>query len=185
VVASYYVKGWTAPKIAEIMNTLFYPERGQLVTVNMTRKDINRAIKIWQASVLTDTAQRVVVELTKLDHLEAAYWEGWERSKEDAVTTLSESGGGPRGNTNKDRTLRVGQAGDARFLDGINKVIDQRCKLMGLNKPVEPEEPEHRVVLSDDERLRRIMEILERARTRGAVDVQSRDPSSIQVVQLD
>jgi len=83
-------------------------------------------------------------ELAKIDGLEAAAWQAWERSCGDSETLHT---GVLTGRTDKDgsalpdvkkswKTVK-GQSGDARFLDIVHTCIAQRCKLLGLmpNRP--------------------------------------------------
>ncbi len=84
-------------------------------------------------------------ELAKIDGLEAAAWQAWEQSCDDAETLHS---GVLTGRTDKDgkalpdvqkswKTVQ-GQTGDARFLELVSSCIAQRCKILGL-MPSRPE----------------------------------------------
>lgn len=70
--------------------------------------------------------------------LEAEYWAGWERSQQGKETSLTEklaTGKDEQGNALgrvKLATRTEQRVGDGAFLNGIQKVIDARCKLLGL-----------------------------------------------------
>jgi hypothetical protein len=103
----------------------------------------------WQASAARDFDQHVAEELAKLDHLEATYWDGWQRSLQPLESTSSEEIADevcmpagrrhqrvkvPRSRT-RAATRTEQQHGDASFLAGVARCIEQRCRVLGLNAP--------------------------------------------------
>jgi hypothetical protein len=112
-------------------------------------------------------------ELAKIDNLELTYWQAWQRStenKEVESTKVIESG---KGEDRKPERLEAatrseGQAGDPRFLQGVQWCIERRCKLLGLDEP-ERFKGEIKVddTLTDDQRAARIAAILAKAQQRG------------------
>ena len=78
------------------------------------------------------------IELEKLNRVEAEAWDGWQRSCQDAVETMSEGKqfDGERFKDGAKFTRKVkGQAGDASFLRVIESVSAERRKLLGADAP--------------------------------------------------
>jgi hypothetical protein len=113
------------------------------------KSQISRDFKIikarWRDQYATDLNAAKQRELAKIDGLEAAAWQAWEQSCQDAETLHS---GVLTGRTDKDgkslpdaqrswKTVQ-GQTGDARFLELVHSCIAQRCKILGL-MPSRPE----------------------------------------------
>ena len=113
------------------------------------KSQISRDFKIiksrWRDQYAEDFNAAKQRELAKIDSLEAAAWQAWERSCADAETLHT---GVLTGRTDKDGTALPdlkkswktvkGQNGDARFLELVHTCIAQRCKLLGL-MPARPE----------------------------------------------
>jgi hypothetical protein len=113
------------------------------------KSQISRDFKIikarWREHYASDFNTAKQRELAKIDGLEAAAWQAWERSCADSETLHT---GVLTGRTDKDGTALPdvkkswktvkGQSGDARFLDIVHTCIAQRCKLLGLM----PDRPE-------------------------------------------
>lgn len=99
--------------------------------------DIKAIHQQWRERMVGDLNDYKLRELAKLDLLEVEYWAGWQRSQADRERRISEQldGGGAEGAKRRARIEREGQAGAAIFLAGVNKCIEQRCKLLGLNEP--------------------------------------------------
>src|SRR5262249_11502721 len=112
------------------------------------KSKISRDFKIikarWREHYASDFNTAKQRELAKIDGLEAAAWQAWERSCKDAETLHT---GVLTGRTDKDGTALPdvkkswktvkGQSGDARFLEIVHTCVAQRCKLLGLmpNRP--------------------------------------------------
>lgn len=127
-VARLTLQGWTQSDIAQFLE--------------LDQSTISRDLKIiqkqWKESSVRDFDLDRQQELKRLAMLEREYWAAWERSqqaresnslekfvtgKDDAGTTLGRV---------KQATRSQQQVGDAVFLNGIQRVIDARCKLLGL-----------------------------------------------------
>lgn len=92
----------------------------------------------WLESSVMNFNERQAQELAKLDNLERTYWTAWERSCQDAEVLLAKSvkeGGGSEGEPASERTetsKRIeGQSGNERFLAGVARCIELRCKILG------------------------------------------------------
>lgn len=92
----------------------------------------------WREHADIDFAERVALDLAKLDQLEREYWRGWERSLQKKATQ-KQSG---RVQNKKDLHATEFEAtteeltGDPRFLDGIQKCLERRAKLIGYDAEV-------------------------------------------------
>lgn len=129
-IADWYCQGLTQAAIAERINT--DPEREYTLTQQMISYDLKAIQKAWLESSLRDFDEMRAEQLGKIDRLEREYWRGWERSCEDAETVRKE---GPASGVEKITKTEKGQAGDPRFLAGVERCIERRCKLLGLDAP--------------------------------------------------
>ena len=127
-VAEKYLMQWTQQEMAAALNT----------TQQQVSYDIKAIQKAWRESSLIDMNEAKQQELERVDKLEREYWQAWEESKKDAETItkkgkgIDESG---KPNLNDFTAQRKGQTGDPRFLAGIERCIERRCKLLGLDSP--------------------------------------------------
>ena len=88
--------------------------------------------KRWLASALRDFDEAKAQELAKLDNLERTYWQGWDDSRKDRKRTTEEKHEDPA--WNKEKTELTTSPGDPRFLDGVRKCVEQRCRILGLEE---------------------------------------------------
>jgi hypothetical protein len=109
-------------------------------------RDIAHLQAEWRKSALVDIDARKSQELAKVDRLEREYWAAWERSCEDAETATQKQRGKVTKAAGEDGQFvaeqpaeisktRKGQAGDPRFLSGIQWCIERRCKILGIDAP--------------------------------------------------
>jgi transcriptional regulator with XRE-family HTH domain len=99
------------------------------------RKDTSRALDEYKAK-----------ELAKIDHTERCYWEAWERSIEEFRSRTIKAKGIKADQKIQAKPEQAEQTiytenrcGDPRFLDGVLKCIERRCKLLGLDAPAKVE----------------------------------------------
>lgn len=134
-IASLYLQGRSQASIAKELQ----------VTQQQISYDLKQLHKAWQASALVDIHARKAIELQKIDAIERAAWEGWERSIPPREITITEAAEGgeiilgdgtkvPKAPTRKASVRRENQAGDPRFLERIQKCIDQRCAILGIGE---------------------------------------------------
>ena len=123
-ISDLYLQGMLQSEIAEQL------ELGQ-ATVS---RDLKALRGEWLASALVDFDEAKAKELAKVDRLEREYWRGWLRSCEDAETLRQEGSKGE--GIGKIVKTAKGQAGDPRFLAGVQWCIDKRCKILGLDAPI-------------------------------------------------
>lgn len=126
-IGDLYLKGWLQADIATEVGV-------SQPTVSLDLKALHAE---WLKSTLIDINEARSRELAKLDQLEREYWKGWLRSCMDAEeeivkVTIDEQG------IKTEETKKVkGQSGDTKFLDGIQKCVAQRCKILGVEAPEE------------------------------------------------
>ena len=161
-IADLYLKGWLQADIAAELGV-------SQPTVSLDLKALH---KTWLKSALIDFDAAKSKELAKIDRLEQEYWEAWQRSCEDAETIRREATAEKQGKVTK--TLK-GQAGDPRFLQGVQWCIEKRCKILGVDAPQRLEHsgpvggPIESKDVSDstsDERIARLVAIFDAARER-------------------
>ncbi len=136
-ISDLYLQGLTQAVIAARINA--DPEREYTLSQQTISNDIRRIQELWLKSSLRDFNEMKAQELAKVDRLEREYWRGWERSCEDAETTRQEGKlkDGQKGVPPVDKIVKTakGQAGDPRFLAGVQWCIDKRCKILGIDAP--------------------------------------------------
>ncbi len=162
IVADLYLKGHTQQYIADEVSEEY--DRFSL-TRQQIGYDVKKLIKRWQKSQLVDVDQAKIGELAKINHLERTYWDAWDRSCKDAETVTQKTKGvvqrrqGEDGAFVAERPAEAtktskGQAGDPRFLTGIQWCIEQRCKILGVYAPEKRE-------LKGSVELQSVLEIVE------------------------
>jgi hypothetical protein len=86
----------------------------------------------WIKTAVSNFDEVKARELARIDQLEREYWQAWQRSlknEETAIQKQIETAAGLRKEAMKKAR---GQAGDPRFLDGIQWCIEQRLKIFGI-----------------------------------------------------
>jgi hypothetical protein len=108
-------------------------------------EDIKRLLKEYQEQRIEDTEAKVTAELARLDLVIQEAWKQWEDSKEDKDIKRTRRKGLPRldadGKEDGLLTAYVEQVrdtafgkGDPRYLDIILKALEQRRRLLGLDR---------------------------------------------------
>jgi len=132
-IADWYLQGWKQAEIAEKINE--DDSRDYTLTQQMVSYDIGVLVKSWRESGLADIDDAKAQELARINHLEVTYWNAWLRSCEDTETVRQRGQPGDtpgQVHTSTVERTRKGQAGDPRFLTGIQWCIEQRCKIFGV-----------------------------------------------------
>jgi transposase-like protein len=123
-VADRYIRGETQSAIARDFG----------VSQKQISLDLAAIRKEWRSSSVRQFDVLIDEQLAKIDYLERESHAAWERSKQPREITVTEA-------TEADKTIRKasvrkeGQVGDPRFLERIDKCIERRCLLLGLNAP--------------------------------------------------
>lgn len=134
-IARHYLRGWSQNEIANRISE----ER----TYSLSQATISNEIKLlhekWRESYLVDIDAVKAKELARLDELELAYWEGWQRSlrnTEDQEQSAVQDKYGSNQNKSYERksvTKSTKQRdGHVDFLKGVERCIALRLKIFGL-----------------------------------------------------
>ena len=99
--------------------------------------DLEAVRQEWLQSALVNFDARKAEELARIDRLEREYWDAWEASKQERETVSTEQVSGGRGDRTKAAIRKEQPSGDPRFLAGVERCIERRCKLLGLDAPQE------------------------------------------------
>lgn len=130
-VGRLYLSGKTQTEIA----------KEQDVTQATISRDLKALREQWLASALIDINEAKGRELAKIDALEVEYWEAWRRSIGEQIRERTKAKGisidGQAGSPKQiEKTVqKFTLIGDPRFLQGIERCIDKRCKILGLDAP--------------------------------------------------
>jgi len=116
----------------------YQSEIGQLlgVTQQQISQDLKAVQQQWLAASIRDFDTVKSEQLAKIDAVERAAWAAWERSPQPREVTVQEVIDGEQ-RTNKVSLRKERQVGDPRFLERIQKCIDQRCDILGLSTATE------------------------------------------------
>ena len=100
-------------------------------------RDIAKIQRRWRESSLIDINEAKQRELERIDTLEREYWAAWQASRgEQQRSTVSKAG-----DTSRAQVVKYVDAGDPRFLAGVQWCVEQRCKVLGLYAAVKNEHP--------------------------------------------
>lgn len=139
-IASWYLKGWTLAKIGNELG----------LSPQMIHRELKIIQKRWREDTsmnLDDHKAKVLAE-TKEIRLEA--WKGWDRSQqklESQTTTIHAVKIESQGKEQIRKTpvnqvnYTENRTGDPRFLDQVNKALERECKLLGLDKLPDQQQP--------------------------------------------
>lgn len=119
--ASLYLQGKWQSEIAQILGC----------SQTQVSYDLKLLQKRWYQESIEDIDKRKAMELQRIDEVERAAWEGWKRSLQPREMTLTEAREGHQPGR-KASVRKEGQAGDPRFLERIQKAIDQRTAILGI-----------------------------------------------------
>lgn len=118
-IAALYLRGKRQADIAVELN----------ITQQQVSYDLKEIHKRWRESSLVNMNEVKQRELARIDQLEIEYWSAWERSKQEAVRTVTSKSDkeGNRASITKEQ-----QVGNPSYLAGVQWCIEQRCKIFGL-----------------------------------------------------
>lgn len=138
LIAHMYVRGKPRPMILEAVNSNYPPDK--LLSTGTISRDLEEIRHRWIKSSLIDFNEAKARELAKWDALEAAYWDAWENSLKDAeIHTIEQStsqmpmdGDVFDLHGSKDKLVRTGKEGNPAFLQGIERCLNARSRILGL-----------------------------------------------------
>lgn len=120
-VADLYLQGFTQKQIAVRL----------VVHQSTISRDLAHVRAEWKASRIRDFDELQTIEIEKIDRVEREAWAAWERSKLD-LRKRSKTTGEDGGAVIKREVIR--RDGDPRFLAIVERCIERRCALMGLDE---------------------------------------------------
>lgn len=146
-VSEYYLKGMTYRAIAKKLEE----DHERSVSIVTVGNYVKRLLLEWKEERVTTVDNMKTVELTRIHRLETTYWEGWERSLEGSKKSNTKQRARPRksvaegGEVVEDMDVYSAEKssytedtyGDPRFLAGIQWCISMRCKILGIEAPLE------------------------------------------------
>lgn len=121
LIAALYLKGFTQAAIGEQLG----------ISHATVSRDLKLIQEHWRQSAISDMNDAKQRELEKIDVLEYEAWQAWLRSQADAVSKTT-FGNSEKPNIKSSRN----QYGDPRFLAIVDKCIERRCKILGIEAPV-------------------------------------------------
>jgi hypothetical protein len=122
--AQLYLQGIFQPEIARRLG----------VTQACISLDLKAVRKAWQAAAIQDMDVLIGEELARLALVEQEAWTAWEASKRPKEVTLMEGSTGEPA-ARKAKVRKEAREGNPQFLERIDKCIERRCTLLGLNPP--------------------------------------------------
>ena|SRR3990167_1808225 len=139
VIAHLYSRGRRQDEIARILSE--DPERNY----TLTRTSITRDIRIIQEEWVRTSVQSIdKVKARALATLDEMEREAWERSKKSKIkkkaqtrTTAAGADGKAGPSSQAAERWEEDQNGDPRWMDILLKIVDRRCKILGIDAPVE------------------------------------------------
>ena len=135
-IAQWYLQGLTQAKIGERLG----------LDQSMVSRDLQAIQAEWLKNTTLAIDEYKARELAKIDHTERCYWEAWERSIEEFRARTIKAKGIKADQKVQAKPEQAEQTiytenrcGDPRFLDGVLKCIERRCRLLGLDAPAKVE----------------------------------------------
>lgn len=132
-VARLYLQGWTQQRIAD-------QER---VTRELISQDLTAIRKDWEASTLFDFNEAKIQELQKIDNLEAEAWRHFfESARPLKKKSTKLKGKAQQGQNSKlpndleQYTYEEERLPDPRFMQIVDRCIERRCRILGLEAPL-------------------------------------------------
>nr|DAP74661.1 MAG TPA: hypothetical protein [Caudoviricetes sp.] len=137
LIAPLYFKAYTFREIAESVSAI----TGRTISHVTVFNDVKEILKESEEARKDFVNNQLTIELGKINKLEREYWEAWEKSKTDqkkkSVEKKDDCEGDPAKGKKKSSTRVLGEEiinmGDPRYLAGIERCIEMRCKLLGIN----------------------------------------------------
>jgi len=131
--AHLYLRGYSHQQIADIVSG----ERQYTISRQQISKDIAKIRQMWIDSASLAYEEAIGRELAKIDELERAAWDAFERSMGDKKIELKEvvknkGGGMPDAEKMRALTKTSSEKGATEYLKIIQWCIDKRVELLGI-----------------------------------------------------
>lgn len=107
--------------------------------LGVSRQQIGYDLKVlysrWQAEQSRKIDEHIARALAEIDHLEREAWAAWDRSCQQSQKTVHVSEDDGKRDLTRETVEVADLYGDPRFLQVIERCIERRCKLLGLDAP--------------------------------------------------
>ncbi|WP_114752321.1 hypothetical protein [Pleomorphovibrio marinus] len=141
-VAEHYLKGYSVRAIALMLSKHVGIEK--YVSYRTIHNDLNKLLKEWEKDRIDDINKQKLIELEKINKLERTYWMAWDKSIEDyekkSKKLMGQVGTDKDGNPIKPtqqeiQTINMVNFGNPAYLSGVEKCIERRCRILGIDAP--------------------------------------------------
>lgn len=95
-------------------------------------RHLKRAREHWSKQLASSYETHVADQLARLDRIERAAWEGWERSLKDFLESSDEKMEAGQRVITKEKTSRRQRDGNATYLAVVERTVRQRSELLNL-----------------------------------------------------
>lgn len=149
VVADLYLQGYSYRQISEQVAINSQRTISQQTAFNYVKKIKQE----WLTHRLEKIDEMKAVELVRINKLEQEYWKAWYKSTDKHIKTTTKrkvkAGGASSVDENgdiyatpevlngEDNVTEYNPNGDPRFLFGVQWCIQMRCRILGIEAPVE------------------------------------------------
>lgn len=142
IIAEWYLKGYSCRAIALKLSEKVGIEN--YLSYRTVSSEIKKLLKEWQTDRIDDINHQKTLELEKLNKLERTYWDAWEKSIEDyerkTKKIKGKVGTGSDGNPLRPSeqelyTTEIVSFGNPSYLSGVERCIERRCKILGIDAP--------------------------------------------------
>lgn len=124
--ADLYIQGWNQQQIANAIG----------ISRQQINVDLGKIRDEWRARYSEKVDEFKQEQLAKIDALEAKYWAAWEKSLGDKKINSVSTSQGLLNKPGLEKTATTESSyGESKYLDGILKCIDRRCKILGIDAP--------------------------------------------------
>lgn len=132
-VAHLYLRGYSHQQIAEIISA----EQPYTISRQMITKDISTIRELWVKSASLAYEEAIGRELAKIDELERAAWDSFEKSIGDKKMELKEvvkttGAGEPDGQRIRAISKTATDRGTTKYLEIVQWCIEKRVELLGI-----------------------------------------------------
>ncbi len=142
-VSELYLSGHTIGQIALMLTPEFPTPSGRPILYQSISKDLKAIRQQWRSSAIRNFDDAKAMELAKIDQVEVEAWEAWRRSigvhtVVTVKTTTVEAVREGEADIPADERIEKSEslAGDPRYLERIQKCVDQRMQLLDLAGPI-------------------------------------------------
>ena len=134
-IARLYIQHYTQEQIADWLGR----NRPYRITRQQISLDLKGIFEEWRKESVRTLDERKAEELKRLDRIEAEAWLAWEKSKDEITRVMQEKKGGVNGTIERATVTKEKSNGDPRFMVVIDRCVERRAKLLGLDQPIRQE----------------------------------------------